>query len=270
MSEHLLLVQVVTALWLTVVTLAAAIKLVRGNGHAALVLTCVHFVFFGVPLWLDVSYGGPSFTYPGFADAADNVTVSLMYCFAVAVAPLLWDFVSAASAWTPRQSPAGPIRLGRIETVVLFLPLLLAVTIADPATYMSYGAVAQDALDDGALSVHLFVSIASLITVALIARNISRSSHLTTMQRYLFAFAGSLALWLNGKRAIIVIATVWIGTRCGAAGADRRFRSSSRRAASLPCSWSPSSDTSGWFGELPWANGRATRISASITDAISC
>ena len=31
------------------------------------------------------------------------------------------------------------------------------------------------------------------------------------MQRYLFAFAGSLALWLNGKRAIIVIATVWIG-----------------------------------------------------------
>jgi hypothetical protein len=211
MSDQLLIVQLATAIWLLFLAAVAAARLVRGNGHAALVLTCVHFVFFGIPLWLDVIYGGPPVRYQGFADATSNPTVTMTYCFAVAVAPLVWYFASGASSWVPRHSPTAPVRINRLEMVLLFLPLLLVVTIANPTTYATYGAVVQDALDEEALSVQMFVAIASLITVALIAKCIGRSSHLTTAQRLLFVSAGAVALWLNGKRAIIVIATVWVG-----------------------------------------------------------
>jgi hypothetical protein len=211
MSGALLVSQFITGVWLLTLVAMAIRRLRNGNGNATLILTCVHFLFFGIPIWLDVVFGLPDLVSPGFVAATAHPSVSVAYCLAVAIAPLLWQWAGGASTWASRATPGAVSTLGRTELALLFLPVLLVFVLGSVTTYSTYGTVAQDSFDEGALSIHSFVAIASLLTIATVAGCVSKSAAINMSHRVILVCAAGAAFWVNGKRAIIAIATLWIG-----------------------------------------------------------
>lgn len=211
MSDGIILVQAATGLWLFSVALVAVVRLARGNGHAALLLTCVHFLLFGMPLLLDVFVGTPDVTYPGLVDALQSNRVTIVYCAFVAVSPILWQWVGGTGRWGVRPSRSDSSRLTKCELVLFSSPLALALVLVGPSTYLRYGTVAAEMLDEDLLSAHSFVSLASMISIAVVANAVARMKSFGQREIAILTASAVAAVWLNGKRAIIVVAAVWIG-----------------------------------------------------------
>jgi hypothetical protein len=210
-------VELATAAWLLVLAAIAVTRILQGRGHASLILTCVHFIFFGIPLWLDRLGDTVEITiYPGFLHALESDNVRLAYCGVVAVAPLIWQAVGGAAQWTLRPaSGARPITV--LEYVLLLLPVALAVMLFDLGTLGVYGSSALDTVglqgaadDERALGASV-VTFATLLAIAILGGILARNPRLNWFHRSFLFLAGFAALWLNGKRAIVVIAVLWLG-----------------------------------------------------------
>jgi hypothetical protein len=211
------LVELITAAWLLVLAAVAVTRILYGRGHASLILTCVHFILFGIPLWLDRLGDVVEITiYPGFLHAVGSDDVRLAYCGVVAVAPLIWQAAGGSEGWTRRPVSEAGLVTG-FEYVLLVLPVALAVLLFDVDTLGTYGSVAfyttvgpGAEAGDQAWSVSI-VTFATLLAIATLGGILARHPRLNWFQRGLLCLAAFAALWLNGKRAIVAIAVLWCG-----------------------------------------------------------
>jgi hypothetical protein len=203
-----------TALWLAAWAVRALLRLCSGNICSIYFVIPVHFFFFGLPLALDHLVGRPLLaSYPGFAAAAQDPAICLIYDAYMAFCPLVMWFFGRSREGALRNS--GAVTRSVSER---YKPLLIAIVISplvalcfapNLAMYSDYASVlSQRTLDEQQfhtlLCYLIFLSIFAAAGLLYSARNAGAT--FAMLAPVLFS-----GIWLNGKRSIVIIAMLVIG-----------------------------------------------------------
>ena len=80
LTREVVALEVVVASVLTIVTGRALMALARGDRRSTLFVQIVFFLFFVLPLWLDLTVGPPTYTYQrGFVISQADHTTNVIY-----------------------------------------------------------------------------------------------------------------------------------------------------------------------------------------------
>lgn len=235
MSENEInLVKIVTFAWLLFWAFLSAKNIIFKRYYSAYLVIIINFLFFGLPLLLDLVIGEPKYDFFAGLDnlrvAVRDETTSLVYCLYIAIVPVvLWyngipkDEESYGRLLVNNQTflvnLAGfgnRYKLGKqfkllmmlIGYFLLFLPVILWSFSPNPSIYMTYGAkganLFSEVEDKFHQLIHLssFISLGGLITIIVLQKN----KNLSLINFYFWAsvlIPISVTIWLNGKRHII-------------------------------------------------------------------
>jgi oligosaccharide repeat unit polymerase len=220
----------ITFFWLLFWVLLAFKSLAEGKGYSILFVILIHFLFAGIPLILDVLFGKPEYSFPGFLSAAQDTTTSIIYCFYVSAVPVFWwwtargkirlDSDSEISNETRYKNvdifdllPPSRLVLYFILLIILISPIFAWLGSPEPEIYSSYGVAGTTsyASDDQSRYHNLFITPTCMISVLGAAGILSIQKRISLpIILFLIPWIG-LAFWLNGKRYIVGFAAVIIG-----------------------------------------------------------
>jgi len=199
-------------LWLLSWALHGATQLMRHRVRSVHYIQIVLFIFCGLPLLLDATYGPPDWLYPGFVKACGDEATALAYCAYVCWVPILFHFVAGAR-WRPEDPMVatqvqGP-SLRRLSRLILHgvtvLPVLLVLASDSPEVFLVYPAVFSPdltpMLETQMNWILLSCNLALLAAFALWASG-KRLFH----SRLLLLLPGiAVAVWIQGKRSLLVM-----------------------------------------------------------------
>lgn len=235
MSENEInLVKIVTFAWLLFWAFLSAKNIIFKRYYSAYLVIIINFLFFGLPLLLDLVIGEPKYNFfPGMDNlrvAVRDETTFLVYCMYIAIVPVvLWyngvpkdkenhgrllvnnqTFLVNLAGFGNRYKLGKQFKLLMmlIGYFLLFLPVILWSFSPNPSIYMTYGAkganLFSEVEDKFHQLIHLssFISLGGLITIIVLQKN----KNLSLINFYFWAsvlIPISVTIWLNGKRHII-------------------------------------------------------------------
>ncbi len=178
-------------------------------------LILVHFVFCGVPSILNLIIGEPVYLiYVSFQQLGDN-DVNLIYTIYVCACPVIWWLLGRSKSPdlpampdSQKSQSALDSRLVRIMlNVIAAAPLLLLPLAPDLSFYSSYASVLSDSVPDNVTRFQTYISAAAVFSIVGLTVKWARCQSLL---KTLFLTSPLLfgALWLNGKRYIVLLAIV--------------------------------------------------------------
>ena len=235
MSENEInLVKIVTFAWLLFWAFLSAKNIIFKRYYSAYLVIIINFLFFGLPLLLDLVIGEPKYNFfPGMDNlrvAVRDETTFLVYCLYIAIVPVvLWyngipkDEESYGRLLVNNQTflvnLAGfgnRYKLGKqfklliilIGYFILFLPIILWAFSPNPGVYSTYGVKGVSMLSEAEDKFHDFIHLSSVLSlgglITIIA--LQKNKNLSLMNLYFWAsvlIPTFISVWLNGKRYII-------------------------------------------------------------------
>lgn len=235
MSENEInLVKIITFAWLLFWAFLSVKNIIFKRYYSAYLVIIINFLFFGVPLLLDLVIGEPKYDFFRGLDnlrvAVRDETTFLIYCLYIAIVPVvLWYngipkdkeshgrlLINNQTFWVNLIGFSNRYKLGKqfkllmilIGYFLLFLPVILWSFSPNPGIYITYGAKGAGLLSEEEYNFHQLIHLSSLlsligiITVILLQKN----KNLSLMNLYFWAsviIPMSIAIWLNGKRHIV-------------------------------------------------------------------
>jgi len=235
MSENdINLVKIITFAWLLFWAFLSGKNIIFKRYYSAYLVIIINFLFFGVPLLLDLVIGEPKYDFFRGLDnlrvAVRDETTFLVYCLYIAIVPVvLWyngipkdkeghgrllinnqTFLVNLIGFRNRYKLGKKFKLLMILIgyFLLFLPVILWSFSPNPGLYITYGAKGAGLLSEEEYNFHQLIHLSSLlslgglITVILLQKN----KNLSLMNLYFWAsviIPTSITIWLNGKRSII-------------------------------------------------------------------
>ncbi len=207
LTREVVALEVVVASVLTIVTGRALLALARGDRRSTLFVQIVFFLFFVLPLWLDLTVGPPTYTYQrGFVISQADHTTNVIYLGYLLLVPVVLRVAGGAPRFG--EPPPQARALGRGVQVfawasMLALPFVLVLTpsVSSLTQYASY--VTKDAGTDTTYQIVL-TAVASLAVMGavlvLTAPNTLPPLRIATLP---FLVVG---IWVHGKRSIVALA----------------------------------------------------------------
>lgn len=209
------------AVWLLGWATFACSEIARRRQSAAAWLILVHCILTGMPLALDLFTGPPEYRKePGFYIASRDLPTTLVYCAYIALCPVLWWLIRGTPARHRRErsEPSGLPEarlLGRWRAafwLMIGAPVVAVAMAPAPLAYLEYGPFGARDVALEASEFHGVITIATIIAVLGAALYLAsqariRARHLALLTPWLL-----LSFWVNGKRAIVVIALTLLGT----------------------------------------------------------
>jgi oligosaccharide repeat unit polymerase len=235
MSENdINLVKIITFAWLLFWAFLSGKNIIFKRYYSAYLVIIINFLFFGVPLLLDLVIGEPKYDFFRGLDnlrvAVRDETTFLVYCLYIAIVPVvLWyngipkdkeghgrllinnqTFLVNLIGFRNRYKLGKQFKLLMILIgyFLLFLPVILWSFSPNPGLYITYGAKGAGLLSEEEYNFHQLIHLSSLlslgglITVILLQKN----KNLSLMNLYFWAsviIPTSITIWLNGKRHIV-------------------------------------------------------------------
>lgn len=236
MSENEInLVKIITFAWLLFWAFLSGKNIIFKRYYSAYLVIIINFLFFGVPLLLDLVIGEPKYDFFRGLDnlrvAVRDETTFLVYCLYIAIVPVvLWYngipkdkeshgrlLINNQTFWVNLIGSSNRYKLGKqfkllmillIGYFLLFLPVILWSFSPNPGLYITYGAKGAGLLSEEEEKFHQLIHLSSLlslsgmITVILLQKN----KNLSLMNLYFWAsviIPTSITIWLNGKRHIV-------------------------------------------------------------------
>lgn len=211
MSVGLLILDGFTFLCLLRWAVTALQNICSDNRRAVSFLILVFFVFYGIPIALNLTLGTPEYSStPGFRDGADSESVAAIYDLFVLACPAFWWW-TARSARKSKNHVAA--LAGQKSEPALWLllcsPAIALIFAPEPRLYLSYAVVLRETLSPAASSFHGIMGGLSIIALVagsgllLVRRNFSRTF-------LLILPLITLAIWVQGKRSIVALALALI------------------------------------------------------------
>jgi hypothetical protein len=212
------LLSIVTAIWLGAWNYWAIRKLIRGRRSPILFAFPIHFIYCGLPLFLDVFVGIPLYViFPGFATAANDPTTRFLYCLYVAACPILWYSGVGASQSTMlgqvsslnsagRSHPLVPLLLGG----VILLPLAMVLASPDPQMYLMYTPNQRDLYNRGSEAFYHALVVKAIQLSSLAAALVVARSRRPWLATAVLMPCFIMNAWLHGKRNIVALILVFL------------------------------------------------------------
>jgi hypothetical protein len=196
--------------------LCRAIKaIVKGNRHAVNFLILTHYLFCGLPAVLNLILGSPLYThFTSFTLLQYDPVVDYIYTFYVCACPWIWwrfgrpSLATPALAGSPKKLEMGRARRYRVVLyAIATAPLWILPGAPDISFYSSYAAVIVSSMTPEMTAFQGYMSAATMFSVLAIAGLWLLSKRLgpTILLTSPLLVA---AIWLNGKRYIVLMAMV--------------------------------------------------------------
>ncbi len=225
MSDWLILLDYCTFAWLCVWAIRALRDISSGERRPISFISLVFFLFYGIPILLDVTIGIPEHPItPGLRSPAESEQVAVIYDLFVAACPVFWWFTAR-----PRRRTAQRLFLltgKKAEPVLWFLlvsPVIALLRAPNPSAYLNYAAVLGGSMSEAAMGFHAIIGALSIISLVagngllLVRRSFGRT--LCFIAPFML-----LSVWVQGKRSIVALAMALIWTACWTRGLINRSR----------------------------------------------
>lgn len=199
-----------TFLWLTFCLFFCINRIVSKNLKSIYFVFVTFYIFFALPLLLDLLLGLPYYSgQPGFQISQNDFNTNVIYLIYISVIPILW-LGASRSVKTIHDFPPLNYNLMIIFTLYLTIasPLFLLLFFPESRNQLNYGLVAADGIETGTANIVntvTFLSVFASLILFLSQRNLILSLFFLTP----FPF---LAIWLNGKRTIVLILVIGLIT----------------------------------------------------------
>ncbi len=207
-------VQFGTLVWLTWALIIALRRIIAGDRSTILLVFLVFYAFFALPLLFDLVLGSCSYlAEPGFVYAERDEAVNVIYCLFIALVPLLWSgFLRAHNSrhFRPEEALRKLRRLRLPLVLLLFMPIALVWWAPDPASYLKYAFVVTENLGNtvtGISQFHSYVMASSFIVTIAGAGLVAGAKRPWRCLMLVTPFLAA-AVWLNGKRTVLVMAVI--------------------------------------------------------------
>jgi len=203
-------IEVLTICWTTFWAYVAIKRLIAGTRASILFVYLIFYVFYTVPLILDLTLGLPEYPQqPAFYDASRDATVRILYCIFINFLPAFWlrkerrsvRVVSASSGTPPSSVLSGVFLLGT------FAPIFLVFFAPQPHVYVQYGFIISDDIALPVLVFHQAINAATMLAVFFAAGFVACAVKPKRALLYVSPLVVASA-WLNGKRNIVALAVV--------------------------------------------------------------
>ncbi|MBN8235142.1 O-antigen polysaccharide polymerase Wzy [Halobacillus kuroshimensis] len=227
------LINFLTLIWVSIWFVRACYDIIKGKNNTILFAIIVFYVFFAIPIALDFLYGKPFYKYyPGFElSKKDNLT-TIIYCFYISFIPLLWWITGKKrkkDGKSKKQLNFREVILYKPLRILLILmmtsPLIFWVFSPEPFFYSNYAAIlTNDFVSKEVHSYHTLISLVTILSVMsgcalLLIKDKISTIDLITIFPWLF-----ISVWLNGKRAIVIIVFLLIGYALWSKGILKSWR----------------------------------------------
>lgn len=216
------LMELSTFLYLTFWAVFSTKQLIRGKRSSINFVMCVFYVFFGIPLILDIIIGKPEYvTRPGFYLASRDEMTSLIYCLYLLFIPIIWWLTSKRASIKRSgfnlilNENSKSIKLLRkclpLIYLIIILPLIAVILSPEPKIYLNYAATALHLLKDESRDFHRIVELTTVLSVfaSAVVLFLSKQKKIIINLIVLLPFL-SLAIWINGKRYILLYTVVLV------------------------------------------------------------
>ncbi len=235
MSENdINLVKIITFAWLLFWAFLSGKNIIFKRYYSAYLVIIINFLFFGVPLLLDLVIGEPKYDFFRGLDnlrvAVRDETTFLVYCLYIAIVPVvLWyngipkdkeghgrllinnqTFLVNLAGFGNRYKLGKQFKLLMmlIGYFLLFLPVILWSFSPNPSIYMTYGAKGANLFSEVEGKFHKLIHLSSLISLGGLITIVvlQKNKNLSLINFYFWAsvlIPISVTIWLNGKRHII-------------------------------------------------------------------
>ena len=207
------LINLFTLLWLSGCLLYAIVGLSKGSQHSINFVLIIFYIFYALPIGLDLFYAKPSYnSYPAFQLVTQDEETALIYCIFVSFIPLLWFWLGTSKKTIEQQGKRNEISLVRrmlkpILIILMISPLFGWLFAPVPSVYLTYGAVPKHLLETVEENIYnellLSLTLVSVLSVAILLLLRTRITAFSLIPYFPWIF---LACWINGKRAIVVLA----------------------------------------------------------------
>ena len=204
--------------WGTFWTIKAGRAILCGKSSSINFIMLVFYVFFILPLGFDIILGIPNYTYErSFIIATHDVQTCIIYSLYVSFVPVIWAYTAIHKNRASVMNHDKEKKMANKKLVIfmymigLVSPLILVFFAPNPEIYVQYGRAVLGFPTTQSESYHSLVGTATILSV------ISYSFLIIEMNRKLIKVLPLLlspllliAIWVDGKRNIVVLAVVLI------------------------------------------------------------
>ncbi|RDI41659.1 hypothetical protein [Falsibacillus pallidus] len=206
-----------TFTWLTIWFVFSIVKLVKRTFYSILFAIIVLYVFFAIPIALDLFIGKPFYRYyPGFELSKNDDLVSIIYCFYISFIPIIWWLTGKPKKYSRDLIKKVDYQLFKpfrpLFVILLISPLIALIFAPNPLFYTHYGAIlVGEFISEEIRSYHSIISLITFISVVsgcalLLLRDKLKLSNVLIILPWLI-----FSVWLNGKRAIVAVVVLMLG-----------------------------------------------------------
>lgn len=205
----LVFINLLAILWTTVCLLFSIKYIVRGKSKTINIIYIVFYIFFVIPVILDIVIGRPNYyNSPGFYLASRDEVTSIIYAIYISIIPLIWRIFSKSKSDIFKISIAR-FNFNIIHKILLNIlavsPIIGLLFSPDLSTYINYAASPRGLLSVEGSSYHILLSRLSLVSIIAIFLLLMIKKKI-----YLFSIVAYFPLiffsvWIHGKRSIVMI-----------------------------------------------------------------
>jgi len=221
-------VQWATLVWLTCALIISLRRIKAGDRSTILLAFLVFYAFFALPLLYDLVLGSSSYlAEPGFVYAERDAAVNVIYGLFIALVPLIWSGFLRARKSRHFHTEEALRKLRRLRlplVLLLFMPITLIWWAPDPAIYLKYAFVVTENLGRTVTDIsqfHSYVMASSFIATIAGAGLVAGAKRPWRCLMLIAPFLAA-AVWLNGKRTVLVMAVIMMMTGLWLSGRLRR------------------------------------------------
>lgn len=206
--------QVGVLLWLSLWSLRVLRELAKGQVASASIAILIHFIFVGVPLGFDLTGNLPDYRFwPTYRYSSEDYQTNLIFLVYMAICPPIWWYTTkkqrmvAIQKISPRLNKEFHRYLQNLVPffwLILISPLVLLMFAPDPFVYLDYAAIVREEFAGPTFDYHLYISTATTVALLAAASLLYAAKRVWPMLVVLSPFV-ICAMWLNGKRACVVI-----------------------------------------------------------------
>jgi hypothetical protein len=208
--------QFITLVWLTTALIISLRRIGAGDRSTILPVFLVFYAFFALPLLYDLVLGLPPYVHePGFDYAQRDATVNVIYCFFLALVPIVWSKFLKKSPNRKFRSDDALARVRKLRpvlVVLLFLPVVLIWWAPDPALYMTYAFIVTENVGKTGTVIsqfHSYIMGTSFVATLSAAGLVAGARRPWRCLMCVAPFVAAI-MWVNGKRTIGALAVVTI------------------------------------------------------------
>jgi len=207
--------EIATFLWMSRWAIQAFRKMSHGENASILLTSLVFYLMFAAPLGCNFLLGTPDYrTVPGFATAAGDPLVRILYCLFLVTTACVWRrFGETKHPDAPAfMNPKAPGRATRRLLIGLVIsPIIVALIGPNPARYLHYGFIVAEegSLSQNEVFFHDLVAAAAFLSIVASSILILASRSPWRSFRYLLPLQ-AIAVILDGKRTGFALAVVGV------------------------------------------------------------